>query len=71
MTIQEQGAKMNLYDRMFAWETGELQDEEQEIELFQELVDSGLAWQLQGFYGRHAAAMLTAGLIHRPERKVA
>jgi hypothetical protein len=53
------------YDAIFAYENGEL-DEEQTIELFQTLVDSGLAWQLQGNYGRTAAAMIGAGLVTRP-----
>lgn len=48
--------------KLVAWESGELSDDET-IELFQELVSSGLAWQLQGTYGRTAAAMLEAGLI--------
>ena len=47
-----------------AYEEGELSDDEI-IEGFQHLVTSGIAWQLQGSYGRAAAAMLEAGLIHR------
>jgi hypothetical protein len=53
------------YDAIFAYENGEL-DEEQTIELFQTLVDSGLVWQLQGNYGRTAAAMIEAGLVTCP-----
>jgi len=44
---------MDMLDQMMAWENGEL-DEDQEAAFFQELVNSGLAWQLQGMYGRRA-----------------
>ena len=48
-----------------AYEDGEL-DREESIELFQALVDSGLAWQLQGSYGRTAQALINAGEITCP-----
>lgn len=51
---------MDQIDKMMAFENGEL-DDEQVVELFQELIDSGLAWQLQGFYGRTADALIEAG----------
>ena len=57
---------MTLVDKIIAFETGELSDDET-VGLFQELVDSGLAWQLQGFYGRMAARLIEAGLIHKKE----
>ena len=59
-----------LLDQMVAWEEGELSDDAT-IELFQRLVNSGLAWQLQGSYGRQAAAMLDAGVITSPFQVVA
>lgn len=45
-----------------AFEGDEL-TEEQVTEGFQHLVDSGLAWQLQGSYGRLAQQMIDAGLV--------
>ena len=51
---------MDQVDKIIAFEQGDL-DEEGVIELFQELIDSGLAWQLQGSYGRIARNLIEAG----------
>ena len=48
--------------RIIDYEVGEL-NEEETIELFQDLVDSGMVWGLQEHYGRTATAMIDAGLI--------
>ncbi len=57
---------MALYDEIVGWENGTLSDDEEDA-LFQRLVDSGAAWQLQGAYGRRAVALIDAGRV-RPAR---
>tara|TARA_Y100000114_G_scaffold34810_1_gene30322 strand:+ start:862 stop:1041 length:180 start_codon:yes stop_codon:yes gene_type:complete len=37
------------------------QDEEQYIEAWQMLIDTGYAWTLQGWFGRRAVEMIEAG----------
>lgn len=50
---------------IMAYEGGEL-DEEEVISGFQHLIDNGLAWQLQGHYGRTASALIDQGLCSAP-----
>ena len=52
-----------LTQRIVEYEKGEL-NQEQTIQLFQELVDSGIVWDLQGHYGRLAYQLMEAGLIN-------
>jgi len=53
---------MDQFNAMMAWESGELSDEDI-VTLFQNLVDTGLAWQLQGCYGRMAAMLIENGWV--------
>ena len=55
---------MDHIDKIIAYEQGELSRDET-IEFFQELVDSGLVWTLQGHYGRTAQHLIDAGYIHQ------
>lgn len=48
---------------IIAYEEGRLRSERDVVRLFQKLVDSGLVWQLQGSYGRMAAALIAAGKV--------
>jgi|3_EtaG_2_1085321.scaffolds.fasta_scaffold24207_1 precorrin isomerase len=53
---------MNFVKRIIAYENGELSQEET-IQLFQEMVDTGIVWKLQGHYGRTAEALIEAEQI--------
>jgi len=49
--------------KIMQWEEGNMTQEEA-VEFFQGLIDSGLAWQLQGTYGRTAKRLIEDGLCH-------
>lgn len=51
-----------MVDRIIAYESGEL-DDSGIISLFRELVRNGMAWTLQGHYGRVASALIENGII--------
>jgi hypothetical protein len=60
-----QSPKYDSVSAIMAYEQGDL-DQDATIELFQYLVDTGLAWRLQGSYGRAAMSMIKAGVISPP-----
>ena len=56
---------MKNYDiigNLCAFESGDL-DENETLDLFQKLVNTGMAWTLQGSYGRIAKHLIDQGLI--------
>jgi hypothetical protein len=59
---EETARPYNWFSAVMEYENGQLSENET-IELFQYLVDTGLAWQLQGAYGRAAMSMIEAGLV--------
>jgi hypothetical protein len=52
----------NLVGKIISYESGELSNDEI-YELFQGLVDTGMAWKLQGSYGRVAQGLIELGII--------
>jgi hypothetical protein len=64
MTIkgwEETRQKFDVVGFIMDFECGEI-SEDRMIEGFQHLIDSGMAWSLQGFYGRTAQSLIEAGL---------
>lgn len=53
----------DIIDSIMRFESGEM-DQGEILPFFQSLVDTGLAWSLQGSYGRTAHNLLQAGHIH-------
>jgi len=54
---------MDYIDKIIAYENGEMTDEEI-VELFQELIDEGTVWHLQGSYGRLASDLIDMGMCN-------
>ncbi len=60
VTVEDDAAALDI----IGYELGELSESES-IQLFQKLIDNGMAWTLQGSYGRTATYLIKAGLCHR------
>lgn len=58
---------IEIVDRIMAYEQGDMSQQEM-LQFFQELIDTGLAFRLQGHYGRTAANLIKAGLV-RPAKE--
>jgi len=57
--------EQSMVNKIIKYESGGMSEDEF-VSFFQELIDSGLCWQLQGHYGRTAAALLEEGLCNKP-----
>ena len=53
----------SIADKIVDYEMGSMSDPEI-LELFQELVDTGMAWRLQGSYGRMADHLIEEEYIY-------
>jgi len=51
-----------MVDKIIRYENGTMDSETEIIEFFQELIDTGMAWSLQGHYGRTAMRLIEEGL---------
>jgi hypothetical protein len=58
---------VQLVDQLIAYEERRLTEDE-ELVLFQHLIDTGTCWQLAGHYQRVGATLIEAGLIKPPEQ---
>lgn len=52
--------RFNVLNFVIQWEAGECSPEE-EVEGFQHLINNGMAWTLQGCYGRRAQELIASG----------
>ena len=57
---------LSMSNRIFMFENGELEDHEV-VELFQDLIESKLIFQLQGSYQRIAQDLVDQGVIYEFE----
>ena len=62
--MSESEPKMDMVDKIMAWESGNLGTQET-VEFFSELIKNGMAWKLQGCYGRAAMRMIEAGVLDK------
>jgi len=53
----------NVLDLMDKYESGDSMNNSEVLELFSYMIRTGMAWNLQGSYGRTARAMINNGFI--------
>jgi len=57
---------MDIVSKIMDYEDGALIEEEI-IEFFQQMIDTGICWNLQGSYGRTASALIEGGYCKERE----
>lgn len=60
-------AQFDVTEHIIAYEQGEL-DRASILKMFSYLVSTGIAWQLQGHYGRVSEALIEEGYISKKGR---
>lgn len=53
-------------EQIMDYEDGQM-DNEEAIAMFQEMINDGSVWSLQGSYGRTAMNLINAGVCTRPQ----
>ncbi len=56
----------NVVEKIVKYENGSMEEPEM-ISFFQDLINTGMAWSLQGHYGRTAAALIEEGYCSYPQ----
>lgn len=59
------GWRLNV-DDILDYENGDM-DHDRLVDFFQNLIDTGMAWTLQGHYGRMAQALIQEGYCSRKD----
>ena len=66
---QPEAQTMNTFDAVGIAEGFiEAESQEQVIEAWQYLIDTGMAWKLQGWFGRTASHLIGEGICQEPQR---
>ena len=65
MTVKPPGKNYDSVGAMMAFEDGSMKDHHELLRLFSYLIKTGMAWTLQGSYGRAAKALIDQGAIAR------
>ncbi len=56
--------KNDLVDKIIDYESGAMSSDDG-VKFFQELINSGMAWELQGHYGRTANRLIESGICKK------